>query len=143
MIHLIGGNGKNLTKNKVLPTFAAEKDTEKYFNEQHPVVLGDNMIDCITTLYTALQATMEVVNNMLCSQMMMNTTLAGATPVNGGGICPILPTNASACVKKGFDDANNMFNIYFQKMYNLPADQFNYLNKASASYILSRNVTVN
>jgi hypothetical protein len=144
MIHLIGGNGQNLKKNKVQsPLGPMQSENEKYHNQQHPVVLGNNMITCIQHLYTALQATMEVVNSMLCSQMAMNTTLAGATPVNGGGVCPILPTNASMGVKKGFDDANNMFNIYFEKMFNMPTDQFNFLNKASASYILSRNVTVN
>ena len=53
------------------------------------------------------------------------------------------PVSQAMSVIKNFYDAKDMFNLYLEKFYNIPMDEFSYLNPAHDQYILSRNITIN
>lgn len=125
-IHLIVGNGMD------------ERDS------QQAAVLGDNLVSCIKRIYQCQQNILEIVNNLAYGQMALNTVMAHSIRV----LPPILasapdPVSQAAGVIKALYDAKDFFNIFIEKFYNIPMDEFSYLNAASEEYILSRNITIN
>ena len=86
---------------------------------------------------------MEVVNNLMTSQMATNIVLSNSIRVSPAGPTTTCPVSQAMNVLKNFADVNDMFNIYFEKFWNIPTDEFSFLNKGNSDYILSRNITIN
>ncbi len=124
-IHLIVGNG------------------EFGYSRQQPIPLGYNLINCIERIYKCQQNILEVVNNLITSQMALNIVVANSIRVSPSGPTATDPVSQAMSVVKSFQDMNDLFNVYFSKFYNIPADELGYLNPSNRQYILSRNVTTN
>lgn len=122
-IHLISGNGN--------------------LGAQQPVPLGHNLVACLRRVYQCQQNILEVVNNLMTGQLALNTIVSNSIRVSPAGPTATCPVSQAMVTLKNFSDVNDMFNIYFEKFWNIPTDEFGYLNPANSEYILSRNITIN
>lgn len=122
-IHLMVGNGR--------------------LGGQQPVPLGHNLLKCIKRIYSCQQNILEVINNLMSSQMALNIVVSNSIRVSPAGPTVCDPVSQAMSVVKSFSDMNDMFNIYFEKFWNIPTDEFGYLNQGNAEFILSRNITIN
>ena len=110
---------------------------------QQPVALGKNLLKCLQRMHECQQNILEVVNNLMTSQLALNTVVSNSIRVSPAGPTATEPVSQAMVTLKNFSDVNDMFNIYFEKFWNIPTDEFSYLNASNADFILSRNVTVN
>ena len=94
-------------------------------------------------MHECQQNILEVVNNLMTSQLALNTVVSNSIRVSPAGPTATDPVSQAMVTLKNFSDVNDMFNIYFEKFWNIPTDEFSYLNASNADFILSRNVTVN
>ena len=122
-IHLICGNGN--------------------LGAQQPVPLGHNLLRCLRRIYQCQQNILEVVNNLMTGQLALNTVVSNSIRVNPAGPSAPCPVSQAMVTLKNFSDVNDMFNIYFEKFWNIPTDEFGYLNPGNSEFILSRNITIN
>jgi len=122
-IHLMAGNGT--------------------LGKQQPIPLGDNLIECIRSIFDAIQDNLEIMNAMHVSQAKLNTVVENSIRVNGAG--PTVPDLNSqiAGVFKKISDMKDLFSIYYNKFLNLPGKELTYLEPSSSKYILSRYNTTN
>ena len=125
-IHLLVGNGK------------------KGYSNAQPVPMGYNLVECIRSMYDTTQNIYEVVNLLMETQKAMNIVLANYIPVVAPGQTgPPNPVNKAMGMIKGFIDAVNGMNVYFEKFYNNTTDRNEYISPFSDRYILSRSVFIN
>lgn len=110
---------------------------------QQPAALGHNLVSCLKRMYQCQQNILEVVNNLMTSQMAVNTIVSNSIRVSPAGPTAPDPVSQAMATLKNFSDVNDMFNIYFEKFWNIPTDEFGFLNPANSEYILSRNITIN
>ena len=110
---------------------------------QQPVPLGNNLLNCLRRIYQCQQNILEVVNNLMTGQMALNTVVSNSIRVSPAGPTAPDPVSQAMVTLKNFSDVNDMFNIYFEKFWNIPTDEFGYLNPSNSQFILSRNITIN
>lgn len=122
-IHLIVGNGT--------------------LGDQQPVPLGRNLFACLKRMYQCQQNILEVLNNLVTTQMALNIVVSNSIRVTPAGPSCTDPVSQAMSIVKNFSDVNDMFNIYFEKFWNIPTDEFGYLNPSNSEFILSRNITIN
>ncbi len=122
-IHLMAGNGT--------------------LGNQQPIPLGDNLVECIKSIFEALQDNLEIMHSITKSQAELNTVVENSIRVNPAG--PTAPDFVSqiAGVFKKLSDMKDIFSIYYSKFLNLPGQELTYLEPSSTKYILSRYNTTN
>lgn len=111
---------------------------------QQFLVKGENLIECIKGIYDVLQDNLEILNNVVISQMQLNMAVAPSIRISGAGPSAWCPISVIANLFKTLADMKDLFNIWFNKYYNLPiAQEMTFVNTTGAKYILSRNNTTN
>lgn len=111
---------------------------------QQFLVKGDNLIECIRGIYDVMQDNLEILNNLIISQMQLNAAVAPSIRVGGAGPTAFDPISVIAGMFKTLSDVKDLMNIWFNKYYNIPiAQEFTYTNTTGAKYILSRHNTTN
>ena len=111
---------------------------------QQSLVLGDNLVKCIRGIYDVLQDNLEILNNLVISQMQLNAVIAPSIRVGGAGPTAFDPLSCIANMFKILSDWKDLINIWFNKFYNIPiAQDFNFTYPNGNQYILSRKNTTN
>lgn len=129
-IHLMSGNDKPLA------------------DRQQPIVLGDNLVDCLKEMTKLLQDLTEVFYTTLKSQMELNNKVANHIHATGAG-----PTTTSPLIQienffKIFSDVGSIMDIYFSKTNNIKRVNAQFLERrtedmSGKTFILSAHHTVN
>ena len=111
---------------------------------QQNLVLGQNLVKCINGIYEILQDNLEVLNNLVISQMKLNAAISPSIRVGGCGPTASDPLSLIGNCFKILADFKDLFNIWFNKYWNIPiVQQFGHMSPSQSGYILSRNNTTN
>lgn len=123
-IHLIAGNGQ--------------------LGEQQPLVLGNNLIECLRAMFDLMQDNLELINSLAISQTIVNTTVSNSIRVSPAGPTAPDPLSQIANVFKSMNDMKDLFSVYYTKFFNIPfGNENSFLDKSGEKYILSRYNTTN
>jgi len=111
---------------------------------QQPLVLGENLVECIKGIYDVLQDNLEILNSLVISQMQLNAVIAPSIRVGGAGPTAFDPLSVIGNMFKILSDIKDLMSIWFNKFYNIPiAQEMTFANTTGAKYILSRSNTTN
>lgn len=131
-IHLMSGNGKS--------------------EKQQPIVLGENLVECLREVHEALQDITEIFYTTLKSQMKLNIKIANHIHATAVGPTTTDPLTQIETAFKTFSDIGSIMNIYFTKVNNLNKIKNQFLQRGfdhfdnpgdGSSFILSKHHTVN
>ena len=132
-IHLMSGNGR-------------------MGGSQQPMVLGDNLVECLKLLIGAVQDVTEVYYSTLKSQMKLNIKVANHIHATGTGPTTTDPLSQIENLFKTFSDVDSIMQTYFTKTNNLNKIKRQFLQRGTkhfsmsdteSSHVLSPHHTVN
>jgi hypothetical protein len=133
-IHLMSGNGR-------------------IGQSQQPMVLGDNLVECLREVHEVLHDMTEIFYTTLKSQMKLNIKIANHIHATGTGPTTTDPLSQIENLFKTFSDVGTIMDIYFMKVNNLSKIKRQFLErgtkhastpkKTPSSFVLSPHHTVN
>ena len=122
-IHLIAGNGT--------------------YENQQPIPLGRNLVDCLKDLSQSVQDSLEIMNNLAFAQSQLDTVVANSIRVTAVGSTTSDPISQVKNVIKQISDMKDKISIFGAKFVNLPSFEIDYLEPNGGKYILSKYNTTN
>ena len=129
-IHLIAENGQF-------------KDKGKEMSHQQPLVLGDNLLECLEMMCELISDVGKTLDASIESQLRFNMALTNHFQIAAPGIPTIMdPITKLQGVSKAIESILERFQVLFQDV-NSVSHRINYFNPVTDKYILSRYNTTN
>ena len=129
-IHLIAENGQF-------------KDKGKEMSHQQPLVLGDNLLECLEMMCELISDVGKTLDASIESQLRFNMALTNHFQIAAPGIPTIMdPITKLQGISKAIESILERFQVLFQDV-NSVSHRINYFNPVTDKYILSRYNTTN